>query len=75
MKITLAIKKWLYTKPQETDAFFVHIREFVQTIFPCKHEYKYITSYKRQCNICGDFQMLVYHRFGAIRTEWKSYNI
>ena len=41
----------------------------------CPHNWNYIREFHRECKICGEYQVMVYHRFGPIRTEWQSYNI
>ena len=65
------------TQPSDNDSFFTNIRRVKQSIFPCKHEWEYYDhkQFHRRCKWCGEYQMVVYHKFGNIRKEWKSYNI
>jgi len=68
--------KWINTPPNQSDLFFVHIREMKQQLFPCKHKWETLKykKFHRKCVICGEYQMLVYHEYGSIRTEWISYD-
>lgn len=36
----------------------------------CSHDWKYETSHRRICTICGELQIKSYHRFGDIRCSW-----
>jgi hypothetical protein len=78
-------KRWLNTPPNKEDLFGVHIRETYQKLFECKHDYIHEDAwchgenhgkdlYRRKCKWCGDYQIMVYNRFGPIRTEWRSFN-
>jgi len=53
------IKSWWYTKPNQSDNFFVHIRELFQSVFKCNHEWIY-TKYERKCSICNTVQYKIY---------------
>jgi hypothetical protein len=82
--MNLAVKQWWNTPPKKSDYFFTRIRRTYQSIFPCKHSWYHEEEtiihgedhgpdmYNRQCLLCGAGQYLVYHRWGNLRTEWKT---
>jgi len=36
----------------------------------CKHQWASSDNFHRTCSVCGLKQIIVYYRFGPIRTEW-----
>lgn len=85
-KVWNILRKWFNTPPNKEDLFGVNIRKTYQTFFKCKHEYEHEDywchgenhgkdPFHRKCKWCGDYQIMIYHKFGPIRTEWLSYNI
>ena len=41
----------------------------------CSHDWNYNGPYRRTCKNCGDYQVMMYHKYGPIRTSWESLNI
>jgi len=66
------LKKWLYSYPDPDDWFGVHIREFYQSIRPCKHHwYTYKGGFRRKCTKCWKHQYKFYSKYGELRMGWE----
>jgi len=54
MKIIKILSTWLFDRKRKK----------------CKHQWVSSDSFHRTCHSCGLQQIMVYYRFGSIRTEW-----
>ena len=64
------ITKWLYSYPDYDKWFGCNIRETVQDIFPCKHDWVESKMGLRCCSKCWKKQRKEYYRFGNVRSQW-----
>lgn len=67
-------KRWINTPPDKDDFFLINIRELKQYWFPCKHEWLKNPDrpFTRTCKWCDDYHVMMYNRYGNIRTHWES---
>ena len=68
--MTNKIIKWLYSFPDPDQLFGCNIRETIQNILPCKHNWLESAYDVRCCTKCWKKQRKIYYRFGNIRTQW-----
>jgi len=54
MKIIKTLNDWLLKRKRKN----------------CNHQWASSDNFHRTCSVCDLQQIMVYHRFGPIRTEW-----